>query len=114
MTDIVQSLQSGKSINKRWSQTHAVNLGPYPVPARIEVRAFSDHHKGNATSTAWMKLYYERDLVGETSGSGDPIALHIDYYVYLAAASSASLRLDTSNRISTIKDFGFDVNFSPA
>ena len=108
MADQMQTLQSGQTV--RWNMTHAVKIGPFPFPMRIAVRAYSNHFQGGGQSSAWMKLFYDRDLVGESAGTGDPIPLHVDYVVVLAGDSTASFRLDTGNRISTIQDYGFEIS----
>ena len=114
MDDVITEIESGGSADRKWPNTHAVKFGPYREPVRIELRAYSNHHQGNGSSTAWMKLYYDGDEVGSHNGTGDPIPLQIAYYVYLETGTGASFRLDTSNKISTIRDFGFEATFQRA
>ena len=114
MTDIIQTLRTSSSGTLRWTETHALKLGPFPFAVKLNVRAFSDHHLGGPASTAWMKLFYERDLVDEASRTGDPIPLELFCNIHLAAGNGASLRLQTGNQGSTVKDYGFEVTFTLA
>jgi hypothetical protein len=97
----------------RWDGLHAIKLGPFNRPVRIKVRAYSDHYQGGPASTAWMKLFYDRDEVGGGSGQGDPIPLEVVYYLGLMAGNSADFRIDFGNHGSTVQDFGYELWLRP-
>jgi hypothetical protein len=112
MSEMLDSLQAGNSVRLNWPELQAAKLGPFPFPVRIAVRAYSGHYQGGGTSTASMKLYYERDLVGDAAGTGDPIDLNILYGVGLLGGETAAFRIDFTNRISTVRDHGFEFTLS--
>lgn len=109
---IEDALKSGKAAARKWEKVHALKLGPYAMPVGIEMRAYSNH-TGGASSTAWTRLYYDRDLVGDASREGAVLDPYIDYYVILGANNGASFRIDLGNRNATVKNFGFMFTVTP-
>jgi hypothetical protein len=109
---ISDELKSGKAANRKWEKVHALKLGPYAMAVGIEMRAYSNH-TGGPSSTAWTRLYYDRDLVGDASREGTTLDPYIDYYVILGANNEASFRIDLGNRNATVKNFGFSFVVTP-
>ena len=112
MTNVIQALQTGNGVTLHYPGLYAAKIGPFPMPVRIKARAYTDHHLGGGSSTAWMKLYYDETLIGEASGNGDPIALQVLYEVGLVGGAIAAFRLETGNHISTVQDLGFDLELT--